>query len=59
MCSMVRNLSTASALSRRARSSAAIRPRLKQAFQSASPDCPPGTIIRFSRQVIEANSWLI
>ena len=28
-------------------------------FHSVSPDCPPGTIIRFSRQVMDENSCAI
>jgi hypothetical protein len=33
--------------------------RPNQVFHRLSPDCRPGTIIRFSRQVIEENSCAI
>ena len=36
-----------------------MRRRPNQVFHSVSPDCPPGTIIRFSRQLIEENSCAI
>ncbi len=56
---MVRNSSTSSALARRSRSSSAMRRRPNQVFHRLSPDCAPGTIIRFSRHVIDENSCAI
>ena len=58
-CEIVRNSSTSSALSRRRFSSAATAPRRNHVLTSVSPSWFSGTIIRFSRTVIEPNSWAI
>ena len=58
-CEMVRKSSTSSARRASARSSARMARRAVQAAQRDSPRCPPGTIIRFSRTVIERNSCAI
>ena len=56
---MVRNSITSCAFSAIAASSRAMRPRWNQVFHSVSPDWSGGTTIRFSRTVIDENSWAI
>ncbi len=59
MCEIVRNSRTSSAFLASSFSSFAIRPRPNQVFQRTSPDCMAGTIMRFSRTDMDANSCAI